>query len=72
MVKSEHKKRGTGMKLLEKTGKDLKKGSIRKIFLVAFKKDKSGNGFWGNNGYGIRKDLNYRDKILYKKRECIG
>jgi N-acetylglutamate synthase len=64
MVKPEHRKNGLGKKLLEKTEKALKKEDIRKIFLVAFKKSKTGNIFWENNGYEIRKDLNYRDKRI--------
>jgi ribosomal protein S18 acetylase RimI-like enzyme len=64
MVKSEHRKNGLGKKLLEKTEKALKKEGIRKIFLVAFKKNKTGNIFWENNGYKIRNDLNYRDKRI--------
>jgi len=64
MVKKEHRKNSLGKKLLEKTEKALKKKGIRKIFLVAFKKNKTGNIFWENNGYEIRNDLNYRDKRL--------
>jgi len=64
MVKPEHRKNGLGKKLLEKTEKALKKQGIRKIFLVAFKKNKTGNIFWENNGYEIRNDLNYRDKRI--------
>jgi len=64
MVKPEHRKNGLGKKLLEKTEKALKKEGIRKIFLVAFKKNKTGNIFWDNNGYKIRNDLNYRDKRI--------
>jgi N-acetylglutamate synthase len=64
MVKPEHRKNGLGKKLLEKTEKALKKEGIRKIFLVAFKKNKTGNIFWENNGYEIRNDLNYRDKRI--------
>jgi len=64
MVKLEHRKNGLGKKLLEKTEKVLKKEGIRKIFLVAFKKNKTGNIFWKNNGYEIRNDLNYRDKRI--------
>lgn len=64
MVKEEYRKNGIGKKLLEKTEKELKKEGIRKIFLVAFKSNKSGNNFWDNNGYAIRKDLNYRDKTI--------
>jgi len=64
MVKPEHRGNGLGKKLLEKTEKALKKEGIRKIFLVAFKKNKTGNIFWENNGYEIRNDLNYRDKKI--------
>jgi ribosomal protein S18 acetylase RimI-like enzyme len=64
MVRPEHRKNGLGKKLLEKTEKALKKEGVRKIFLVAFKKNKTGNMFWENNGYKTRKDLNYRDKRL--------
>jgi ribosomal protein S18 acetylase RimI-like enzyme len=64
MVKKEYRKKGIGKKLLEKTEKGLKKEGIRKIFLVAFKNNKSGNNFLDNNGYVIRRDLNYRDKKI--------
>jgi ribosomal protein S18 acetylase RimI-like enzyme len=64
MIKPEHRKNGLGKKLLEKTEKALKKEGIRKIFLVAFKKNRTGNIFWENNGYEIRNDLNYRDKKI--------
>jgi len=64
MVKPEHRKNGLGKKLLEKAEKALKKEGVRKIFLLAFKKNKTGNTFWENNGYKIRNDLNYRDKSI--------
>jgi ribosomal protein S18 acetylase RimI-like enzyme len=64
MVKPEHRKKGIGKKLLEKVEKSLREEGIRKIFLVAFNVYKAGNRFWENNGYGIRKDLNYRDKKI--------
>jgi len=68
MVKPEHRKKGLGRKLLEKTEKALKKEGVKKIFLVAFKKNKIGNIFWENNGYKTRNDLIYRDKrIIFKK-----
>ena len=64
MVKPEHRRNDLGKKLLEKTEKALKKEGIRKLFLVAFKKNKIGNIFWESNGYEIRKDLSYRDKKI--------
>ena len=64
MVKNEYRKNGIGNKLLEKAENSLKKEGVKKIFLVVFKNNKTGNKFWGNNGYKTRKDLNYRDKIV--------
>jgi ribosomal protein S18 acetylase RimI-like enzyme len=64
MVKPEHRNNGLGKKLLVKTEKALKKEGIRKIFLVAFKNNRTGNIFWESNGYKIRNDLNYRDKRI--------
>ena len=64
MIKPEHRRNGLGKKLLEKTEEALKKEGVGKIFLVAFKKNKIGNIFWKNNGYEIRNDLNYIDKII--------
>jgi ribosomal protein S18 acetylase RimI-like enzyme len=64
MVKQEHRKNGLGKKLLGKAEKALKKEGIKKIFLVVFKKNRTGNIFWGNNGYKTRNDLHYRDKRI--------
>jgi ribosomal protein S18 acetylase RimI-like enzyme len=64
MVKPEHRKNGIGRALLKKVEESLKRQGIRKIFLVAFKENKKGNIFWKNNGYEIREDLNYRDKMI--------
>ena len=64
MVKNEYRKNGIGKKLLEEAENGLKKEGIRKIFLVVFKENEIGNIFWENNGYKIREDLDYRDKII--------
>jgi ribosomal protein S18 acetylase RimI-like enzyme len=64
MVKEGYRNNGIGRKLLEKAERALKKEGIRKIFLVAFKKNRTGNIFWEKNGYEVRKDLNYRDKRM--------
>ena len=67
MVKPEYRKNGIGKKLLEKAENGLKKEGIRKIFLVVFKHNKTGNKFWEKNGYKTRKDINYRDKRIIEK-----
>jgi ribosomal protein S18 acetylase RimI-like enzyme len=62
MVKQEYRNKGIGKKLLERVEQTLKKEGIRKIFLVAFKKNRTGNKFWDANGYKKRNDLIYKDK----------
>ena len=64
MVKSEYRNSGIGKELLNKVENGLKKQGIRKIFLVVFKNNILGSKFWENNGYKMRKDLIYRDKII--------
>jgi ribosomal protein S18 acetylase RimI-like enzyme len=64
MVRRECRNAGIGKKLLDKTERKLKQEGISKVFLLAFKKNRTGNRFWHNNGYGTRTDLNYRDKTL--------
>ena len=66
MVKPEYRKKGIGKKLLKKAESSLKKEGIRKIMIFVFKKNKTGNTFWENNGYKIRKDLNFRAKVIMK------
>jgi len=64
MVKEEYRNNGLGKILIKNVEKSMKKEGIRKILLVVFKNNKNGNKFWDNNGYKIRKDLNYRDKRI--------
>ena len=64
MVKPEYRKKGIGRKLLEKAEKGLRKEGITKAFLVVFKENDLGNGFWEEVGYKSRDDLNYRDRII--------
>jgi len=64
MVEPEHRKNGIGKKLLKKAENGLKKEGIRKIIMFVFKENKIGNIFWENNGYKIRKDLNFRAKVI--------
>ena len=37
---------------------------IRKVFLVAFRNNEDGNAFWESQGFALREDLSYRDKVL--------
>jgi N-acetylglutamate synthase len=64
MVKPEYRKKGIGKKLLQRAENGLKKEGIRKIMMFVFKRNKTGNIFWENNGYKIRKYLNSRAKVI--------
>jgi len=64
MVKPEYRKQGIGRKLLEKAENGLREEGITKAFLVVYKENDIGNGFWEKVGYKTREDLNYRDKRL--------
>ena len=64
MVKPEYRKQGIGRKLLDKVEEGLRKEGITKAFLVVFRENDIGNGFWEEVGYKTREDLYYRDKRL--------
>ena len=64
MVKPEYRRKGIGRELLEEAEKGLRKEGITKAFLVVFKENAIGNGFWEEAGYKTREDLCYRDKRL--------
>ena len=64
MVSHEYRNNGIGKKLLDKTEREFRREGISKIFLLTFRKNRTGNRFWNNNGYGIRTDLYYRDKKI--------
>jgi ribosomal protein S18 acetylase RimI-like enzyme len=61
-VAQEQRNKGIGKNLLESVEKTLKRAGIRKICLVAFTENETGNRFWDSNGYKAREDLTYRDR----------
>ena len=42
----------------------LRKEGIQKIFGLVFKDNEAANGFWEDQGYTVRTNLNYRNKSL--------
>ena len=64
MVAPYYRQRGIGRKLLEQAENGLQRQGITKAFLVVFKDNYLGNGFWKEVQYEIREDLYYRDKRL--------
>ena len=64
MVKAEYRKNGTGKKLLEKVEKGFKAQGIKRIYIVTFLNNETGNKFWENNGYAVRDFLNFMSKKI--------
>jgi ribosomal protein S18 acetylase RimI-like enzyme len=64
VVKPEHRRKGLGKKLLEKTEAVFKEEGIRKIYLLVFKKNKNGNDFWERREYSIDENVNFRSRRI--------
>lgn len=64
VVLPEYRGRGIGRALVAEMEKAMKAEGIFKIFLVVFKRNEIGNGFWDKIGYDLREDINYRNKAL--------
>ena len=65
-VLPEYRHQGIAAKLVDYAMNALDRDGINKVALVAFEKNKSGNGFWENIGFTIREDLLYRNKNIHE------
>lgn len=63
-VMPSYRNRGIGARLVDCTMEALEKEGIKKVALVAFKKNDLGNGFWERIGFTVREDLYYRNKSI--------
>lgn len=59
-----HRRRGIGASLVESSLEALKRLGIHKVALVVFAKNREGNAFWERNGFTVREDLVYRNKLI--------
>lgn len=55
---------GIGKALVNRAVGALKNQGIKKVAFVVYKRNKGANHFWDKLGFGERKDLFYRDKII--------
>ncbi|MDR2808014.1 MAG: GNAT family N-acetyltransferase [Spirochaetaceae bacterium] len=62
---SAHRRAGIGTRLVNAALEALENEGINKVALVAFKKNREGNIFWEKNGFSVRNDLLYRNKIIH-------
>ncbi|MDR2519202.1 MAG: GNAT family N-acetyltransferase [Spirochaetaceae bacterium] len=64
-VQKEYRCRGLGSALAAAAEQALSREGIRKIALVVFGSNETGNRFWEKRGFLAREDLVYRDKSLH-------
>lgn len=60
-VLEEYRNQGVGSLLVENALDAMKREGIKKVALVAFETNKSGNEFWQSRGFTVREDLIYRN-----------
>lgn len=56
--------KGIGKALVAKATEALGKEGIRKVALLVMKENDIGNRFWEAEGFGVREDLVYRNKVI--------
>jgi ribosomal protein S18 acetylase RimI-like enzyme len=61
-VQSKNGKQGIGKALVSAVEDAMKKEGINRLVLAVFKKNKTGNDFWGKLGFLFREDISYRGK----------
>ncbi len=63
-VAEDHRKRGIGHELLTHSLDALKAEGINKVALLVFRRNEVGNAFWESQGFTVREDVAYRNKLL--------
>ena len=58
------RRQGIAHMLVERAEEALRKEGIAKVFGLVFKDNDAANGFWEEQGYTLRTNLNYRNKSL--------
>ncbi len=60
-----YQRSGIGSALVNTAMEALEKEGIHKVNLVAFRENQTGNVFWKKQGFTLRTDLNYRNKLIH-------
>jgi len=63
-VNPAYRRMGIAGHLVSLAEEALLKEGIQKIFGLVFKDNEAGNAFWEQQGYSVRKNLNFRNKSL--------
>ncbi|HIT60848.1 MAG TPA: GNAT family N-acetyltransferase [Candidatus Fimousia stercorigallinarum] len=63
-VNLQYRRQGIATHLVDTALQSLAQLGINKVVLVVFDKNSDGNRFWEKNGFTVRNDLVYRNKVL--------
>lgn len=63
-VHPQYRRQGIATHLVDTALQSLVQLGIHKVALVVFDQNSDGNRFWEKNGFTVRKDLVYRNKVL--------
>lgn len=63
-VNLQYRRQGIATHLVDMALQSLAQLGINKVVLVVFDKNSDGNRFWEKNGFTVRNDLVYRNKVL--------
>ncbi len=66
-VDSKYRNRGIAKSMVSAAVLALKDEGVNKVNIIAFKKNRLGNGFWTSLGWTMREDLNYYDLTINEK-----
>ena len=63
-IDPELRRQGVASMLVQRAEEALREEGITKVFGLVFKDNDAANGFWEEQGYSLRTNLNYRNKSL--------
>ncbi len=63
-IHPDFRRQGVARMLVQRAEEALRKEGITKVFGLVFKDNDAANGFWEEQGYSLRTNLNYRNKSL--------
>ena len=63
-VSQHEKSQGIGTALVDACLAALKREGIRKVWLVVMGSNAQGDAFWEKQGFNLRPDINYRNKVI--------
>lgn len=63
-VAEDHRRGKVASRLVERALEGLRSQGIRKAALVVFEDNQPGNKFWESQGFAVREDLCYRNKLI--------